>query len=145
MDIEKIHWEKEFSIGNDGIDHDHKKIIKIYNGIVDSVSKEEVNIDECAKFLSEMTDYALSHFKKEESYMQQFSYPKFKEHKHYHMEYLYEVSLFNLAFSDLRRPDPLKVLKFLREWWTNHIQNIDREYEEYRQQVHIEAHYGNDS
>ena len=141
MNLEKIQWEKEFSIGNTDIDQDHKKIIEIYNGIIELLSKEEDNIDECARFLSEMTNYALSHFKKEEVYMQQFSYPKFKEHKHHHMEYIYEVSLLNLTFSELRQPKPFKALKFLRDWWINHIQNMDREYEEYRQKVQVEAHY----
>lgn len=141
MNTERIQWKEAFSIGNTAIDHDHKKIIEIYNGIVESASKGENNRGECARYLTEMTNYALSHFKKEENYMQQFSYPEFKEHRHYHMEYIYEVSMFNLNFFDVGKKDTLKVLKFLRDWWINHIQNIDRKYEEYREHIRAEASY----
>ena len=140
MNTEKIIWEEQFSIGNASIDHDHKKIIEIFNGIVDLLS-QEINRDECARYLTEMTNYSLSHFKKEEKYMQQFSYPKFNEHKHFHMEYIYNVSMFNLTFFNSDHPEPQKVLKFLHDWWIHHIQNIDREYEIYRQQLNLDVSY----
>ena len=142
MIIKKIQWRQEFSIGNPAIDRDHKKILEIYNAVADLVTNEEHNSDAYAKFLSEMTNYALSHFKKEEIYMQQFSYPKLTEHKHYHTDFINKVSSFTLVFSASRRQEPVKILRFLHDWWTYHIQYLDREFEEYRQQVRSDANYG---
>jgi hemerythrin len=141
MSIEKIHWKTEFSIGNKDIDSDHQKILEIYNAIAELVSKKEDNPDAYAKFLSEMTNYALNHFKKEEIYMEQFSYPKLLEHKHYHTNFINEVSRFTLTFSESRLQEPVKILRFLYDWWTYHIQHIDRDYEEYRQQKNAAANY----
>lgn len=140
MNLESIDWKDEFSIGNADIDKDHKQIVKIYNEMIVMVDKEK-NRDECARLLSEMTNYALHHFKNEEDYMKGFSYPKLKEHRRHHMEYIYRVSMFNLLFSGNETFDPFEILKFLEDWWTNHIQKTDKDYEIYKRSIHSDVIY----
>lgn len=138
--LEKIQWSDGLSIGNASVDKDHQKLLKIYNDLVDLITNQRPQ-EEFAKILSEMTDYSLLHFKKEEEYLKSFEYPKFYEHKLLHMDYIYKVSMFNVELSRFRTTDPKEVILFLEQWWMNHIMEKDKEYEEYRQSIHSSARY----
>ena len=124
MNLEKLEWSNNLSIGNTNIDNDHKKLIKIYNDLIDLIELDR-NREEFAKILSKMTDYVLKHFKKEETYMQEFSYPKLTEHKQYHRDYSYKVAMYNVNLFGINPPEPREVIKFFEKWWTNHIMNSD--------------------
>jgi hemerythrin len=139
-EAEKIHWSKGLSIGNYKIDRDHRKLLNIYNDLV-KISNTKLQRDEFAKVLSGMTDYALLHFKKEELYMHELSYPQIDEHITYHIEYLNIVTGFNIEFNSINPPDQLKILKFIENWWINHIMKIDIEYEKYKSGANITAEY----
>jgi len=62
---EKIVWAHKFSIGDSKIDNDHQTLIEIINDLIELVELSK-DREEFAKILSKMTDYSLSHFKKEE-------------------------------------------------------------------------------
>lgn len=138
--LEKIEWSDGLSIGNANIDKDHKKLITIYNELVDLVEQQQSRED-FARILSGMTDYALLHFKKEEKYMKDFSYPGFAEHLQLHMEYIYRVSMFNIELHRYSTTDPNDVIHFIEQWWVNHIMDNDKEYEKYKQSIHSDAYY----
>ncbi len=140
MKLEKINWSQTLSIGNADIDTDHKEILDIYNGLIDMIDRGS-NREDCAKFLNEMTNYALYHFRKEENYMKNFSYPKLSQHRHFHMEYIYEVSMFNVVFTRTDHFKPENMVVFIKNWWTEHIQKADRDYENYKQQVRSPVRY----
>lgn len=142
MNLERIDWKAEYSVGNADVDIEHKNLVEIYNDLITMMNKGE-NRDECARLLSKMTNYALHHFKKEENYMQRFSYPKFLEHRRLHMEFIYKVSMFNMDFFDSDKYEPYEILKFLKSWWTNHIQKIDKDYEHYKKSIHSDVMYEN--
>ena len=140
MDLKKIEWSEKLSVGNKTIDNDHKKLFEIYNDLVDLIELNKSR-EEFAKILSEMTDYVLNHFKKEEIYMQEFSYPKFLEHKQYHLDYNYKVALYNYDLLSNSPPDPKTIIKFIEDWWINHILKADTEYENYRKKICSNAMY----
>jgi len=140
MNLGKIIWRNELSIGNNAIDNDHKKLLEIYNDLVDLI-KLNRSREEFAKILSKMTGYTLNHFKKEESYMQQFAYPKLAEHKKYHRDYSYKVAMYNVDLLSVNPPDPIEITIFLEKWWTNHILNNDVDYESYRKKIQSATKY----
>lgn len=129
MVVEKIIWSKEFSIGNEKIDSEHKTLFEIYNNLLDIKNREEF-----ARILTKMTDYGLMHFKKEEAYMEELLYPKLLVHKNFHRDYIYRVAMYNVDLLSTNPPDPKEILKFLRKWWTYHILHNDFEYEKFREQ-----------
>lgn len=140
MKLNKITWSQKLSIGNDNVDFDHKKLLVVYNDLVDLIEKNK-DRKEFARILSEMTDYALSHFKKEENYMQEFAFPDFAEHKKEHEDYLYKISTYNLNLLGINAPEPQEVLAFLENWWQDHILHKDNLYEQYKKQVKSDARY----
>ncbi|MGV8133743.1 MAG: bacteriohemerythrin [Mangrovibacterium sp.] len=139
--IEKMVCSNSLSIGNVFVDNDHKKLFDICNELVDLV---ELNKDrkEFAKILSEMTDYARTHFKKEESYMKAFSYPEISEHIKSHHEYIRKVAMDNFHFMmSPDFPDPVEIIAFIKTWWSNHILYCDIKYENYKKRVQANANY----
>ncbi len=139
--LEKVVWTDELSLSSIDIDNEHKKLLEICNDLIDLYELNN-NREEFARILSNMTDYGLVHFKREEKYMQDFSYPKFTEHKQYHRDYIYKVAMYNVDLFGADSPDLLEIIKFLKKWWTNHIMRNDSDYENYRNKIQSDAKYG---
>lgn len=137
---EKIMWTDDLSIGNDNIDEDHHRLINIYNDLIDLVKFKKGN-KEFARVLTEMTDYSLKHFKKEEKYFISFNYPNVVDHKNQHKEYIYKVAMYNIHMLDANPPDPNEIIDFLGNWWTKHIKVTDFEYEQFRIQNGFTSSY----
>ena len=140
MDFKKIEWSNNLSIGNTNIDDDHKKLFEIYNNLIDLIELNKSR-KEFAEILSKMTDYALKHFKKEEIYMHEFSYPKLAEHQKYHRDYKYKVAMYNVDLLGTNPPRPEEIINFLKKWWLNHIMNSDVEYENYKKEIKSDTKY----
>jgi len=140
MSEKKKIWTNELSIGNTGIDNDHKKLIEIINNLVDMIelggSREEF-----AKILTDMTDYSLKHLKKEEIYMEEFDYPKLTEHKISHREYIFKVAMYNVDLLGNNPPNLNEIVQYLEKWWTNHILIYDMDYENYKKAIKSDTIY----
>lgn len=140
MNLGKVIWGDELSIGNVDIDNDHKKLLEVYNDLVDLIELNG-NREEFAKILSKMTDYSLGHFKREETYMQKFAYPKLAEHKNFHNDFKYKVARYNVDLLSINPPEPIEIIKFLEKWLVNHIMNKDPDYENYKKKHQSDAKY----
>lgn len=137
----EIIWNKKSAIGNQEIDDEHSKLFDIYQELIEFVQTNGTR-SEFAQILSKMTDYSLIHFKKEEAYMKKMGFSKFREHKNYHMNYIYKVAMFNVELLSENPPDPNEIITFLEKWWGNHILKIDTEYENFRKESQADIIYG---
>jgi len=134
-----ILWDR-LSIGNPEIDNDHKMLLEIYNDLVDLIEFKKSR-EEFAKILTKMTDYSLGHFKKEEKYMEYISYPKLKEHRDFHRNYIYKVSMFNVDLLGTNPPNPEEIIDFLKKWWINHILKFDLQFETFKKENELDVKY----
>lgn len=125
---EKIVWSERYSIGNKTIDDQHKNLYKLLNEVIASISDNNDVNNRFAIFLSQMTDYALSHFKEEEEYMRSIGYPNLGIHKNIHKGYLKHAALLNNQFLSLDPPDMTEVANFLINWWWEHITTKDMKF-----------------
>lgn len=136
---EKLVWTADMSIGNNNVDKDHQKLIKIYNDLLD-LRNQGYDSNEFSRILSEMTDYTMFHFKKEETYMTSFSYPESRNHRNEHVQMIYQVAMYNYELhNDGVNPD--EILEFLKNWWTNHIRVHDEAYEKFKKENSVDAEY----
>ncbi len=85
-----IEWEDKFSVGISKIDEEHKKLIGILNKAV-VANEHNGNTEELWEVLKEMTNYALTHFETEETYMKEFNYPEYQDHKEEHRGFSTEI------------------------------------------------------
>ena len=110
------------------MDNDHKQLIDIFNNLID-IAEKNLPGSGFAEQLSHMTDYSLRHMTKDEWYLRSIDFPDIAEHKKQHLDYIKTTALFNSRFLTDNPPTITEVIDFLRIWWTNHIMNIDIQYE----------------
>ncbi len=125
--MQKVEWNSKFSVNNDTLDYEHQELLTIYSDMVDVVDNGGNNLI-MINLLSNLEDYALTHFKTEEAYMASISYPRLAEHKDLHRKYSKRVLDFTLVYLNQNSNNPSEVLKFLRNWWTHHILEEDSKY-----------------
>ncbi len=125
--LEMIEWSKKYSVNVSEIDEEHKQLIDIINKVI--VARQHNNDPgEVSEILREMTDYALNHFKTEETYMLKFGYPEYESHKKEHHDFSNKTIEYckSVDNGDYEITDDL--LEYLQQWLVHHIQEIDKKY-----------------
>ena len=122
-----IKWDDKYSLGLPIVDEEHKEFIGILNKAIFAKEHND-NPEEIREVLREMTNYALTHFKTEESYMKVFNYPEYQDHKEEH----HEFALKTIAYLDRVINGDYQIacdiLEDLKSWLVNHIQVTDQKY-----------------
>ena len=122
-----IKWDDKYSVGISMIDEEHKKLIGILNKAI-FAKEHNGNPEELWEVLSEMTNYALTHFRTEETYMKEFNYPEYQDHKEEHRDFYTEI----IAYYDKVIKDDSQIaneiIEYLKWWLVNHIQVTDKKY-----------------
>lgn len=135
-----IEWSNQFSIGNEDIDNDHKSLIAIYNDLITQI-RENSSAESFALSLSKMTDYSLSHFKREEKFMKLMKYPELGYHTAQHNNFILKVANYNAELTSCFPPMREEVANYLQKWWINHIQKIDLKYINFKNTQKINIPY----
>lgn len=119
-----MQWQDRLSVHNDMIDGDHKHLIDLINNLHDAVT-EGHGADKVGETLDELVIYTATHFKREEEAMQRTGYPDYEAHKRMHDDLVGKVLDYQKKHraGDAGAPD--QVLRFLKQWLTNHIMQID--------------------
>ena len=75
--------------------------------------------------------YARTHLETEENFLKTHGYPAFARHKAQHAAYAAKVREMQQQLRQGRVAISVGLMAFLKEWWTTHILNADRQYAEY--------------
>lgn len=123
-----ITWNDRFATGIPTVDDQHKTLFKTVNdfheGLMTGRGREEM-----AKALEFLVDYTVKHFKTEEDFMQLHKYDAFSAHRAEHLLLLEEVATFKEQWTkNAASVRPMEVARFLGDWLTHHIQQMDFEY-----------------
>ena len=122
-----IGWKSFYSVGNTSLDNQHKQILEIVNDLYAAI--EEGDDHEVLKpLLDRMLQYTKSHFEFEEQLMQEAGYPDLDHHKELHDELRRKTAGLRAHVNLVMDQD---LLRFLKEWWTEHIQEEDQQYAPY--------------
>lgn len=133
--MEMIQWEESYSVGNQLIDTQHKKLLEMINLMIEY---EEARVDSeiISELLSRMTEYARYHFEAEESYMEQITYPHLENHKEEHKQFRLKVGAFCQKTMSRDPSVPEKILQFLAKWLIHHILHSDMKYKMFFESKH---------
>ena len=116
----KLEWSEDFSVGDQTIDFQHKKILE-YIRLLPNYPYNSVKNDEFHELLAEIADYALFHLDYEEKLLKRLNYPGYEEHKAHHEKLVTETALFSFNASSNDENTPENLEKFLLSWWYDHI------------------------
>ncbi len=128
MDI--INWRNEFSVGVKQMDEQHKKLLGMINRLIEE-QHTLTDPETIAELLTEMTDYAQTHFRAEEYLMAEYGYDQKSRQEEQHQKFIDKTISFCSA-SDMG-PNILSValLDYLGTWLVGHILKEDMKYKEF--------------
>ncbi|MDR3630915.1 MAG: bacteriohemerythrin [Desulfocapsaceae bacterium] len=133
--MDDIIWDPAWDIGNELIDTQHLKWVRIFNRLHKAVlSDADVNLDAVQKStLKEILDYTNFHFSSEEDLMRETAYPEAHSHWRLHKEFnnmIYEKNR-TVEEGDIILNSAL--LSLMKNWLLLHIQIEDQKFGQYLQ------------
>lgn len=134
-----VNWNDCYATGITRIDDQHKTLFDAVNdfhqGLINARAKEEL-----ARTLAFLVDYTVDHFKTEEEFMKQHGFDGLAAHRSEHQLLLADVSAFKEKWDrDPASVRPMEVARFLGDWLTHHIQQMDFQYAKYMRDKGIRA------
>jgi len=127
-------WKDEYGINIKGIDEQHKKLFEICRRISDYVLERQLPVKDEGIFviLNELKEYTDFHFKYEEKFMEECSYPYLKTHRNEHNMLIEKIRKMEEKFSgDIKRENLIELVNLVFEWITHHILINDKKIEAY--------------
>jgi hemerythrin-like metal-binding protein len=123
-----IIWKEEYSVSDDIADMQHKRIIDIISGVF-ALVKNKSSGERIGELLADLKMYTETHFEYEEKMMRMAAYPDIENHEKLHSAMTQRTAAMCLAQKNSNNGImPEEVLDFLKDWWVNHIRNIDMQY-----------------
>jgi len=121
-------WNEGMSVGIDAIDEDHKQIIALLAKLT-SAHGEKISKQVIDGIFTELEEYVLLHFAREEALLEKAGYKDISNHKASHRKFAEQLPLLkqqwliedNLACSE-------RIIAFLHHWIVNHIMEEDFDY-----------------
>ena len=120
-------WKDFYSVGNDELDNHHRAILAIINDLYESVMTGKARQVRRPIF-DRLMKYTKVHFAREEELLKASSFPDLARHKLFH-EKLTQKTLD--LWKQSAQPGAVgdnELLRFLKEWWINHIGGEDKKY-----------------
>ena len=130
--MSKIIWTPEYSVGVEEFDNQHKKLIDLINQLDELYIQNKFDQIDVSPIFKELMDYASQHLEAEEHYFKLYNYAQKDEHVSLHNSYRQKILDLQLEYEKASSKETLfKINNFLNEWWTWHINNVDKEYTEF--------------
>jgi hemerythrin len=117
---ETLIWRSEYNINNFKIDTEHQKLFSIAREAINiSKLKDDLEINTKLKeIITKLFDYVDYHFKNEEEYMNEISYPEFQNHKILHENIL---EMLKKLISEINTLELSEIQKTLQEFIENYV------------------------
>jgi hemerythrin len=109
------------------IDAQHKKLVDLLNKVFEA-SRSGRGKDIVGTILDELVTYTKVHFTTEEGFLKKLEYPTFAQHKAEHDKLTKQIISFQEEFQAGRSTLSIELMQFLRDWLTNHILGVDKQY-----------------
>ena len=119
-----IEWRKEFSVGNEAIDHEHKHMIEQINHLY-KLLEQPMDAEDAETMLGDIQADISAHFALEELLMRKANYAEYEAHKKDHEDLLDQIH--NLIFSFAKDPEAGQELLMnqLSDWFSRHFSTFD--------------------
>jgi hemerythrin-like metal-binding protein len=125
---EYIVWRDDYSVSDDSVDMQHKRIIGVINSVY-VLAKNGGTREEIGKILVDLKRYTETHFEHEENVMRMAGYPDVKQHEALHKTMAEKTAALCLVQQKSATGIMAdEVLDFLKDWWINHIRGADMQY-----------------
>ena len=121
-----LKWKDAYSMGENGIDEQHKGLFKLSNEIYYLVEDGVNEPEQFRELFMALNDYTVEHFIYEEMVLQQKGYPQVKEHIKSHL--LFSDKLKSIALSINEESKIKEIGEFVTTWLLKHVLEEDMRY-----------------
>ena len=126
-----VRWSDNYATGITRIDDQHQTLFTAVNDLHEAFRSGAAKA-QIGKAIEFLVRYTVEHFRDEEGYMEQYAYDGLASHRAEHHLLLEEVQAFSEKFQ--KAPEsvrPMEVARFLGDWLTHHINQVDMKYAGY--------------
>lgn len=121
-------WLPEYSIGNQVLDAQHKKLLWLCHAAAYYLGNHKDDESERYKdLLHDLETFAREHLSTEEGILERIRYPALAEHRSEHQAFLARLSSF-LQDVQLGQVHSEELLAWLNGWWLDHTLGTDKQY-----------------
>ncbi len=121
-----VAWSDAMSTGDDGVDEQHKSLIRVLNDLHDAMIGGQGG-EKASQIVGRLAEYAFSHFTHEEELMAAAEVAGFPAHKMEHDDFRRRLELFSADAGRWGVFVSMDMIEFLRGWLIHHIERLDRE------------------
>ena len=125
-----LEWKESYSVGIKKIDHQHKKLLEIMNEL-SGLDSEEAKDEEFFVVINSMIEYANSHFKTEEKYMEEHGYPGYEQQKKEHNDFIEKIFSLHEELANWSQEIHYKISDYLKDWYISHVLGTDMKYKDF--------------
>ncbi len=126
----RIDWNDSFSVHNDVIDKQHRKLIDLYNDrhetLLHGTIEESTEVRK--QTLNSLVEYIDYHFSFEEEYLKEMGYGDLKKHCQSHRNFSSKVTILQQDIISGNMVFTSSLIKLLRNWIVDHILKEDKLY-----------------
>ncbi|MCB1955034.1 MAG: hemerythrin family protein [Rhodocyclaceae bacterium] len=130
--MQTIQWSAAYSVGDDEIDRQHRRLIDVINRLGQLLSGgHDADGATAQEIFDLLADYVTSHFAYEEQRMVDAGYPldKVEAHRGEHRRILKSLQAFEVKLEEGNGETLRELLPFLYgDWLTHHICAVDSDY-----------------
>ena len=123
-------WNHECTVGVKAMDEQHAVIMDTLNDIrlalVHGTGREQVS-----EGLNRLIEFTRMHFASEEHLLRKHAFPGAAEHRDAHQKLLAQIEEAAMRTQHNDELHMRSILLFLRDWYMNHIEGMDRHYGEW--------------
>jgi hemerythrin-like metal-binding protein len=119
-------WNSSLMVNYEPIDSQHQRLVALINALHDAMTASKGR-DVLASTFDGLIDYTRSHFASEERLMVLRAYPGYISHKKEHDLITRQVIDLRARFEAGEAVITVTVMKFLKEWLSNHILTVDKQ------------------
>ncbi|MDR3590436.1 MAG: bacteriohemerythrin [Negativicutes bacterium] len=120
-------WKDMYSVNVPTMDTDHQKMVGMIGTLYNAMKKGQSR-DVLSGLISELNNYAVTHFSREETYLKNMNHYEFDNQYQQHKLFLAKVSEFRENYEAGNNALAIQMLPFLNEWFLNHIMKMDMKY-----------------
>jgi hemerythrin len=123
MAMALLRWKDHYSVGIEGVDHEHKDLIELINRLHDQLSTGESLA--ASAFFGDLVKAISAHFALEERFMRERGYDQLPQHKEDHERLLDEILCLIDEFDRDEMADQEDLAARLNAWLSRHFETHD--------------------
>jgi hemerythrin-like metal-binding protein len=125
--MDPLKWNSSFSVGITKLDEQHRQIIGVINGLIESLEHPFEPMP-LSKILGQLSEYVHVHFETEERLLIEQGYPELARQKGEHKAFKRKIATFCMDALGEQESVPVEILDYLKTWWNEHILEEDMKY-----------------